>query len=74
MFLLSARTSTSKRCFEEHELGKAATRQLRSRYTQPKEPSPAAAAGSPYTCPVKLDQQQLPLHTGGRSLSPWRYV
>lgn len=74
LLLVSACTCASNRCYFEHELSEAANRKLRSHYPQPAEPSPAAAAGSSYTCPVRLYQQQLPPHLSGRSLSPWRYV
>lgn len=61
------------RCYDEHELREVADRKLRSHYPQPLDPSPAAYLGS--SCPVKLyQQQQLPKHLSGRSLSPWRYM
>ncbi|KAM3610134.1 uncharacterized protein V6R79_025896 [Siganus canaliculatus] len=59
------------RCYEDHELNKAAERKLRSHYPQPIDPLPA---DTPDSCPVDLYRHAQPTHVKDRSLSPWRYV
>ncbi|XP_037306704.1 interleukin-17C [Pungitius pungitius] len=72
--LMPVWTCRMNRCYDVHELHRAAERKLRSHYPQPQESFAAAMSNSSASCPVALFPQQPPQHIRDRSLSPWRYV